>query len=128
MGTWCPNCRDEQIFLRDFLKENPELAQEISVIGFSFERFQDPAQANAHLLEYKKKMGIPFELVYAGKASKEEAAKFFPALDNVMAFPTMMILDKQNQVRRVHTGFDGPATSRYASFKTDFEKLIHELR
>lgn len=128
MGTWCPNCRDEQIFLRDFLKENPELAKEISVVGFSFERIKDPAQANAHLLTYKQKLGIPFELVYAGKADKDEAARFFPALDKVMAFPTMLILDKQNRVRQVHTGFDGPATSRYASFKADFAKLIQELR
>jgi len=127
MGTWCPNCKDEQIFLRDFLKTNPELAKQISVVGFSFERFEDPAQANAHLLAYKKKLGIPFELVYAGKADKDEAAKFFPALNKVMAFPTMMILDKQNRVRRVHTGFDGPATSRYAGFKSDFEKLINNL-
>jgi len=127
MGTWCPNCRDEQIFLRDFLKENPEIAQKISVIAFSFERDKDPAQANAHIKEYKKKMGIPFEIVYAGKASTAEAAQFFPALDKVMAFPTMMILDQQNQVRRVHTGFDGPATSRYEAFKEDFTKLIQEI-
>ena len=128
MGTWCPNCRDEQIFLRDFLKENPELAQNITVIGFSFERFRDVAQANAHILAYKQKLGIPFELVYAGKADKAEAAKFFPALDQVMAFPTMMILDQQNHIRRVHTGFDGPATSRYAAFKSDFTTLINSLR
>lgn len=128
MGTWCPNCRDEQVFLRDFLRENPELAQEIIVVAFSFERFADPATANAHILEYKQKMGIPFEIVYAGKADKDEAARFFPALNKVMAFPTMMILDKQNQVRRVHTGFDGPATSRYAAFKSDFAKLMTEIK
>jgi thiol-disulfide isomerase/thioredoxin len=128
MGTWCPNCRDEQVFLRDFLKEHPELANEISVVGFSFERHKDEAQANAHLLTYKKKMGIPFELVYAGNANKDDAGKFFPALDKVMAFPTMIILDKQNRVRQVHTGFDGPATSRYAAFKAEFTKLINEMR
>jgi thiol-disulfide isomerase/thioredoxin len=127
MGTWCPNCRDEQVFLTEFLKNNPDLAKEISVVGFSFERHQDPAQANAQLLAYKKKMGIPFDIVHAGKASKDEAAKFFPALDKVMAFPTMLILDKQNRVRRVHTGFDGPATSKYAAFKSDFEALMKEL-
>jgi len=128
MGTWCPNCRDEQVFLRDFLKGNPELASEISVIGFSFERHPTAEQANAHLLEYQKKMGIPFEIVYAGKASKADAAQFFPALDKVIAFPTMIILDKQNRVQRVHTGFDGPATSRYAEFKEDFNDLIRSLR
>ncbi|MFN0216099.1 MAG: TlpA family protein disulfide reductase [Saprospiraceae bacterium] len=127
MGTWCPNCRDEQIFLRDFLVKNPDLAQNISIISFAFERIKDPARANEHLMEYKKKMGIPFEIVYAGKADKASAASFFPALDKVMAYPTMIILDKQNRIRHVHTGFDGPASSRYAQFKNDFTKLIEEM-
>lgn len=128
MGTWCPNCRDEQVFLTEFLKENPDLAKEMAVVGFSFERNKDVAQANAHLSAYKTKMGIPFEIVYAGKADKASAAAFFPALDQVMAFPTMIIIDKQNQVRQIHTGFDGPATSKYADFKQKFTRLIQELR
>ena len=128
MGTWCPNCRDEQVFLRDFLKENPELAQEIKVVGFAFERHKDSALANQHLLAYKRKMGIPFDIVYAGNADKATAAAFFPALDQVIAFPTMIILDKQNRVQRVHTGFDGPATSKYAAFKAEFTSLIQSLK
>jgi thiol-disulfide isomerase/thioredoxin len=128
MGTWCPNCRDEQEFLTTFLKENPSLAQEMAVVGFSFERNKDVAQANAHLEAYKKKMGIPFEIVYAGEANKESAARFFPALNKVMAFPTMIIIDKKNQVHHIHTGFDGPATSKYADFKQEFTRIIQELR
>lgn len=128
MGTWCPNCRDEQVFLTEFLKENPALASEMAVVGFSFERQKDVAKANAHLLEYKQKMNIPFDIVYGGAANKDEAAKFFPALDKVMAFPTMIVLDKNNQVRRVHTGFDGPATSRYEAFKKEFKSLIESMK
>lgn len=124
MGTWCPNCLDEQVFLTQFLKENPDLANDISVIGFSFERNKDVAKANAHLAAYKKKLGIPFDIVYAGPAGNAEAAKFFPALDKVMAFPTMIILDKNDQVVQVHTGFDGPATSRHEAFKAEFSEII----
>lgn len=128
MGTWCPNCRDEQVFLNEFLQNNPDAAKDLAIVGFAFERHKDPAQANAHLLEYKKKMGIPFDIVYAGKNSSKEAEKLFPALDKVMAFPTMIILDRQNRVRRVHTGFDGPATSKYQDFKKEFSALIASLR
>lgn len=128
MGTWCPNCRDEQVFLKEFLQQNPEAAKDLAIVGFSFERHKDPAQANAHLLEYKKKMGIPFEIVYAGKNDKAEAEKLFPALSKVMAFPTMIIIDKKNQVRLIHTGFDGPATSKYGDFKKEFAQLIETLR
>lgn len=127
MGTWCPNCRDEQNFLVEYLKQHPEVAKNLSIVGFSFERHKEIAAANAHLAEYKRKMGIPFEIVYAGKNSAEEASKVFPALSKVMAFPTMIVLDKNNKVRRIHTGFDGPATSKYADFKKEFESLLAEL-
>ncbi len=127
MGTWCPNCLDEQRFLQEFLKNNPALANKIAVVGFAFERHQSPEAANAHLLAYQKKLGIPFDLVYAGKADRKEAEKLFPALSAVIAFPTMLVLDKQNRVRRVHTGFDGPATSKHAAFKQEFSALMETL-
>lgn len=131
MGTWCPNCRDEQIFLTEYLKNNPDAAKDLAIVGCSFERNKDAARANAHLLEYKKKMGIPFDIVLAGetgKSASEEASRFFPALNKVMAFPTMIIIDKNNRVRQIHTGFDGPATSKYAAFKQEFNTLIKQLR
>ena len=128
MGTWCPNCRDEQVFLNEFLQQNPEAAKDLAIVGFAFERHKDPAQANAQLLEYKKKMGIPFDIVYAGRNDKAEAEKLFPALSKVIAYPTMIILDRQNQVRRIHTGFDGPATSKYGAFKKEFSEFIETLR
>lgn len=128
MGTWCPNCRDEQVFLTEFLKENPDLGAQMAVVGFSFERNKEAAKANAHLKTYKQKLGIPFDLVYAGEANKDAAAKFFPALDQVSAFPTMIVVDKNNQVRHIHTGFDGPATSKYPEFKQQFKTLIQSLQ
>lgn len=126
LGTWCPNCRDEQVFLTQFLRENPDLAGQIAVVGFAFERNKDIAKANAQLVAYRKKLGIPFDIVYAGQANREEAMKFFPALDRIMAFPTMMVLDKNNRVIKIHTGFDGPATSRYEGFKKDFSASIKQ--
>lgn len=128
MGTWCPNCRDEQVFLRDYLQKHPEAAGDIAIAGFAFERHKDPALANAHLLQYKKKLGIPFDMVYAGKSDKAEAEKLFPALSKVMAFPTMIVIDKQNRVRKIHTGFDGPATSKYGAFEKEFAELMETLR
>ncbi|MBK6930304.1 MAG: TlpA family protein disulfide reductase [Saprospirales bacterium] len=127
MGTWCPNCRDEQQFLVEFLKQNPGLADKMEIVGFAFERYKDVAKANAHIQTYKNRMGIPFELVYAGPADKKAAGNVFPALNEVVAFPTMIILDKANNVRRVHTGFDGPATSRYAAFAREFSGLMRQL-
>lgn len=126
-GTWCPNCRDEQVFLTNFLKKNPDLAKQIEVVVLSFERNKDEAKALAQLKRYRQTMNLPYEIVWAGDAKKESAAKVLPALSDVMAFPTMVILDKKDRIRRVHTGFDGPATSKFGDFEKDFANLIQEL-
>ncbi|MEI6412157.1 MAG: TlpA disulfide reductase family protein [Bacteroidota bacterium] len=126
-GTWCPNCKDEQLFLRDFLKTHPEMANQIAVTAFSFERNKDIAQANAQLVNYRKVLNLPYPVVYAGKAGTAEATAFFPMLSNVSAFPTMIIVDKKNKVRRIHTGFDGPATSKFEDFQKDFSAFLTAL-
>ena len=126
-GTWCPNCKDELIFLRDFVKQHPEMAQQMAIVPCSFERHSEPAAALAHLKQYRKTLDLPFDLAYAGPAGREEAAKVFHQLDQVLAFPTMIIVDKKGRVRRVHTGFDGPATSRFVTFKEEFTRLMTQL-
>ena len=127
MGTWCPNCRDEQLFLKEFITQNPALASQMVVTGCSFERHKDTKSANAQLAQYRKTLGLPFDIAYAGPASRDDAAKVFPVLDKVIAFPTMIIVDKKGKIRRVHTGFDGPATSKYADFKQNFTSLMTQL-
>jgi thiol-disulfide isomerase/thioredoxin len=126
-GTWCPNCRDEQLFLKEFFEKNPDLAQKTAVTVLSFERGDDIFKINKQLTHYKKQLGIPFDIVYAGKAKTEEAAKILPFLDKIMAFPTLLVLDKKGKIQKVHTGFDGPATSKYADFKNEFATLMQKL-
>ncbi|WP_182995323.1 thioredoxin domain-containing protein [Pelobium manganitolerans] len=46
-------------------------------------------------------------------------------LNKVMAFPTLIVLDKKGEVRKIHTGFSGPGTGRhYLDFTQEFEGLI----
>lgn len=123
-GTWCPNCRDESVFLTEYCKSNPDL----KVIGLFFEKHKEKAAANEQLKKYKAKMNIPYETVVAGYADKNEAAAFLPQLDKIMAFPTTIFIDKNNKIRRVHTGFTGPATSQYATFKKEFDTFVRELQ
>ncbi|GAB4246270.1 MAG: hypothetical protein Kow0027_07210 [Saprospiraceae bacterium] len=126
MGTWCPNCRDETMFLVDYLKN--EQPDDVAVIALAFEKHKDEAKAMQALRTYKERFNMPYEIALAGPASKDGAAKALPMLNHVLAYPTMIILDKNNRVRRIHTGFSGPATSEFASFKTEFMKFIDELR
>jgi thiol-disulfide isomerase/thioredoxin len=123
-GTWCPNCRDESVFLTEYQKQNPELA----IIGLFFEKHPEKEVANAQLSRYKAKMKIPYETVVAGLAGRNEAAAALPMLDNFSAFPTTIFVDKNNKIRRVHTGFNGPATSQYAAFTQEFDGFIKKLQ
>ena len=124
MGTWCPNCWDETRFLTQYLKENP--SEKLAIIALSFER--NPEVAATQVGIYKKKMNLPYDILVAGTSTKkEEASKALPFISSVLAFPTMVFVDKNNKIRRIHTGFDGPATSKYADFKKEFDEFVKKL-
>jgi peroxiredoxin len=124
MGTWCPNCWDETRFLTQYVENVP--SDKLAVIALAFER--SPDIAATQIAVYKKKMNLPYEILVAGTSTKkEEAAKALPFISGVMAFPTMVIVDKNNKIRRIHTGFDGPATSKHAEFKKEFDIFVKQL-
>ena len=59
---------------------------------------------------------------------KKEASLILPQIDTIKAYPTLVIVDKNDVVRKVYTGFYGPATQEYANFKNEFEKIINSLK
>ncbi len=125
LGTWCPNCKDETEFLVDYLqkKPNPNLA----VIGLAFEHSSDEKTVFKKLDNYKEKLNVPYELLWAGSSNKKEAAKALPMLNHIMSFPTTIFLNKNNEVVKIHTGFNGPATSKYKDFVKEFESTVNEI-
>jgi len=126
LGSWCPNCLDENAFLSEWYKSNNKRGVEI--IGLGFERKDDFESAKKSLSNLKTRLGIPYEILFAGKSSTEAASKALPALNGISAFPTTIFIDKKGNVRKVHTGFNGPATGKfYEEFKTEFNELINQL-
>ncbi|MEE9372644.1 MAG: TlpA disulfide reductase family protein [Saprospiraceae bacterium] len=125
MGTWCPNCLDETNFLLDYLKNNPN--KQIDIIALAFERYRDSDKAIAIIKRYKEKKKIPYEMLYAGYYDKEEATKTFKMLKKIKSYPTLIFLDKNNMVRKIYTGFSGPATKEYQTFTKDFDKIVTQL-
>ena len=125
LGTWCPNCRDETSFLVDYFSQNK--MDGIEVIALAFEKHKDPAKANDATRTYKKKFGMNYEIVLAGPSDKKEAVKALPMLNHILSYPTMIFLDQNNHVKRIHTGFYGPATDEYAHFKEDFDQFVKDL-
>lgn len=124
MGTWCPNCMDETAYFRDFY--NRYQSKGVEIIGLAFERSPDFEKARTRVKALKDRMLIEYPLVIAGTQAKPLEA--LPMLDTLQGFPTTIILDRKGQVRRIHTGFDGPATGdHYTEFVTEFEHFISEL-
>ncbi len=125
LGTWCPNCRDETEFLLDYLRKNRH--EDLAVIGLAFERHRDPERARSAIRKYREHFGMDYEILLAGHSDKDKASEALPMLNRVLSYPTMIFLDRQNNVRRIHTGFSGPATSAYEPFRRDFESFIQKL-
>ena len=126
-GTWCPNCRDETNFLQEFLASYDQ-AEDLAVIGLAFERYgADDDRSKAALDRYADQMNIEWPLVLAGGYDKQEASAALPMLNRVISYPTLLFVDQSNIVRRIHTGFNGPATSAYEAFTKSFRETVDEL-
>ncbi len=125
MGSWCPNCKDETKFLTDFLSKAD--TSKVAVIALSFERYKEVDKANEMLIKYKKALNVPYEIVLGGNSNKTEAGQKLDFLDELRAYPTMLILDKTNKIRKIHTGFSGPATDEFNKFRDEFGTFIEIL-
>ena len=125
LGTWCPNCLDETKFMMEYLGKNPN--NNVAVIGLGYEKSHQPSARIAKLMAYKKQLQLPYTVLDAGFASADSAAASLPMLNTIMSFPTTVILDKNNKVRKIYTGFSGPATSEYTKYKAEFAALIQKI-
>ena len=51
-----------------------------------------------------------------------------PMLSAVLSYPTTIFIDKSGKVRKIHTGFNGPATGdKYDAFVQSFEAYVGKL-
>lgn len=125
-GSWCPNCLDEMNYLIPWYKENK--SRSIEIIALAFERSLDRDEAKARLAKIHKKKKIPYTLLIAGSTAEEKPKDLLPGLKNFIAFPTLIFLNKEHQVIKVHAGFTGPSTGEfYEEWKKEFNKTVNEI-
>ncbi len=125
MGTWCPNCLDESEYVLEYLANNP--GKDFEVIALAFERHRDRDRAIGVIKTYKERLGIPYQILWAGSSDKKEATRALGFIDEVTAFPILLFVNKRNEVIKVHTGFSGKATSRFTEFDTKFRQAVEEI-
>lgn len=126
LGSWCPNCLDEMAYLAPWYEENKDRGVEI--IGIAFERKNDFEYGKKALTQLKEHYKTGYTILFGGAVGSENVAGALPELENFSSYPTTLYIDKQGKVRKVHTGFNGPATGLfYEEFKEDFNKSIDSL-
>lgn len=128
MGTWCPNCLDESKYYTQFYKDNKD--KDIEFIALAFEVAKTKEIAFNRINRLKKRIEIEYPIVLAqyGSDSKLLANEKLPMLNHIISYPTSIFIDKKGNVRKIHTGFNGPATGqKYLDFKEEFENFIETL-
>lgn len=125
LGTWCPNCLDETLFLKSLHKKYHSKGLEI--VGLAFERNAALEYAKPAILKMQKDLGVPYPILFAGKAGALEAAAALPMLNAVLSYPTTIIVGADGKVRNIHTGFSGPSTSKYEDYVITTQLFIEEL-
>ncbi len=125
-GSWCPNCHDEAAFLAPLYEEYR--GKGLEIVSLMFEHFGDFPRAAEATLRFRQHYGIEYTTLIAGVSDKDEAAKKLPALDRVYAFPTTIFIDRKGNVRKIHTGFSGPATGEhYTQFVAEVHAILDQL-
>jgi len=128
MGTWCPNCLDETTFISEFINENNYKDLEFVSLAFEYTKTKEEAVYNINKLIDRFNIKYPILLAQFGTSNKVEAQKKIPALKQIISYPTLIFIDKKKKIRRIHTGFNGPATGeKYKNFKKEFEELVIKL-
>lgn len=126
LGTWCPNCADETAFLSEYY--NASSKESLEVIGLAFEKHRDKDKSFQAIERFKSKFNVNYEVLLAnGSSSKKEASDLLPMLNKIISYPTLIFIDKKGKVRKIHTGFSGPATSQYANYKKSFKAFVDQL-
>lgn len=123
-GSWCPNCMDETSYLSEL--EERYAGRDLAIIALSFERQTDPENFRKNIQKVREHFGSDF--VYLNAGLPKTASDALPMLNKVMGFPTMILLDREHQVRSIHTGFNGPATGKlYLEFRDAFEGELERV-
>ena len=128
MGTWCPNCLDESKYYSGFYNSNAE--KDIEFVALAFEYAKSEEKAFSSIKRLKDDIGIQYPILLAqyGSSDKSKAQEKLPMLNHVLSYPTSIFIDKKGKVRKIHTGFNGPATGEtFIEFKEEFETFITEL-
>ncbi|HJY23008.1 MAG TPA: hypothetical protein VJ279_08995, partial [Hanamia sp.] len=102
----------------------------IEFIGLAYERTTDFKASQKALQPFIKRFNIQYPILITGVSVSDtlRTEKTLPQIDKITVFPTTIFIDKKGNVRKIHTGFDGPATGEhYIQYQKEFDEITNEL-
>ena len=125
-GSWCPNCHDEAVFLKQLLASRESSG--LAVIQLMFERTPDFASSAKAARDFAEKFAIDYPVLIAGTTTDDDVLKKLPQIAAFKAYPTLFVVDRKGIVRAIHTGFSGPATgAHYEEQNRELSTLVDAL-
>lgn len=126
MGTWCPNCLDETRFYKELYEEYH--ADGLEIIGVAYEYPKSFEGKVERITQFSDQNNITYPILIGGNASKAESSKDFHMFNSISSFPTSVFLNKNGEVVKIHTGFNGPGTGAiYENYKKKTKAIIERL-
>jgi thiol-disulfide isomerase/thioredoxin len=111
LGTWCANCMDETVYMKELYEKYHDEGLEIISVGYETGNGFDDYVKN--LKAYRKRFDLKHEVVVGGSAKKLSVKEDFSFLSDFTSFPTTLFIDRNGRITRIHTGFSGPSTVKY---------------
>ncbi len=128
MGSWCPNCMDETAFLSEYYNKNNNRG--VEVIALAYEYTADWERSVKSLKKFQERFNVQYTILNTGVSVGDSlrTEKTLPELTPIKFFPSSVIIDKTGKIRKLDTGFNGPATgNHYLIYKKEFEGMVDKL-
>ncbi|MEI9955428.1 MAG: hypothetical protein WDM90_03755 [Ferruginibacter sp.] len=119
---------DETAFLSDYYNKNKQRG--IEVIALAYEYSTDWERSVKSLQKFQNRFNVQYTVLNTGVTVGDtlRTEKTLPELTPIKFFPSSVILDKKGKIRKLDTGFNGPATGEhYVAYKKDFYAAVDKL-
>lgn len=127
MGSWCPNCIDANKALLELTKDYP--IGQIEIITIACETTNDLKVAKKRLNKMNSNLeNTNTDFMFVGSTSKSKTGELFPMLSEIISYPTLIFIDKSQNIKQIYTGFYGPGTGKYyEEFMINTAVLLDEM-
>ena len=128
MGSWCPNCMDETAFLSNYYNNNKQRG--VEVIALAYEYTTDWERSVKSLKKFKQRFNVQYIILNTEVTVIDSlrTQKTLPQVTDIKFFPSSIIIDKKGKIRKLDTGFNGPATGlHYVAYKKEFNSVVDNL-